>query len=65
LVLLLAAVFPANVNAALNEIPLRGEPPTPLRLRAPMQLLFIGMVWWTSIKEPATPRGVEEQLNTT
>jgi uncharacterized membrane protein len=65
LVLLLAAVFPANVNAALNEIPLRGEPPTPLWLRAPMQLLFIGMVWWTSIKEPATPRRGEEQLNTT
>ena len=65
LVLLLVALFPANVNAALNEIPLRGEAPTPLWLRAPMQLLFIGMVWWTSIKEPATtPRG-EEQPNTT
>jgi uncharacterized membrane protein len=49
LVLLLVAVFPANVNAALNGIPLGGEPPTPLWLRAPMQLLFIGMVWWTSV----------------
>jgi uncharacterized membrane protein len=50
LVLLLVAVFPANVNAALNGIPLGGEAPTPLWLRAPMQLLFIGMLWWTSIK---------------
>ena len=61
LVLLLVALFPANVNAALNEIPLRGEAPTPLWLRAPMQLLFIGMVWWTSIKEPASTQGVWEE----
>jgi uncharacterized membrane protein len=49
LVLLLVAQFPANVNAALGRIPLGGEPPTPLWLRTPMQILFIGMVWWTSI----------------
>jgi uncharacterized membrane protein len=49
LVLLLVAQFPANVNAALNGIPLGGEPPTPLWLRTPMQVLFIAMVWWTSI----------------
>jgi uncharacterized membrane protein len=48
-VLLLIAQFPANVNAALNGIPLGGEAPTPLWLRTPMQLLFIVMVWWTSI----------------
>ena len=52
LVILLVALFPATVNAALNGIPLRGEPPTPLWLRLPIQLLFIGTVWWTSIKEP-------------
>ena len=57
LVLLLVALFPANVYAALNEIPLRGEAPTPLWLRGPIQLLFIGMVWWTSIKEPASSKG--------
>jgi uncharacterized membrane protein len=53
LVLLLVAMFSANVNAALNEIPLGGQDPTPLWLRTPMQLLYIGMVWWTSIKAPA------------
>jgi uncharacterized membrane protein len=51
LVLLLVALFPANVYAALGEIPLRGEAATPLWIRTPMQLLYIGMVWWTSIKE--------------
>jgi uncharacterized membrane protein len=49
LVLLLVAMFPANVNAVLNGIPLGGEPPTPLWLRTPMQILFIAMVWWTSV----------------
>ena len=64
LVLLLVALFPANVYAALNEIPLGGEPPTPLWLRGPMQLLFIMMVWWTSIKGSATPQRGEEQPTT-
>jgi uncharacterized membrane protein len=52
LVILLVAMFPANVNAALNGIPFRGEPPTPLWLRLPIQLLFIWTIWWTSIREP-------------
>jgi uncharacterized membrane protein len=56
LVLLLVALFPANVYAALSEIPLRGEAATPLWIRTPMQLLYIGMVWWTSIK--ARPKEV-------
>ncbi len=57
LVLLLVALFPANVYAALNEIPLRGEAATPLWIRTPMQLLYIGMLWWTSIKEPPNENG--------
>jgi uncharacterized membrane protein len=52
LVLLLVAMFPGNVYAALNEVPFRGEPPTSLWLRTPIQLLFIGMVWWTSVMKP-------------
>ena len=64
-VLLLVVLFPANVYAALSEIPLRGEAATPLWIRTPMQLLYIGMVWWTSIKEwPEEVRGpqVKEQV---
>ena len=65
LALLLIAMFPANVNAALNGIPLGGEAPTPLWLRTPMQLLFIALVWRTSITtrpgeatgQPTSPGG--------
>ena len=52
LALYLVAVFPANIFAALNEVTLRGAAATPLWVRAPMQLLYIVLVWWTSIKEP-------------
>ena len=65
LVLLLVALFPANVYAALNDIPLRGEAATPLWIRTPMQLLYIGMLWWTSIKahpKGAGPPRVEEPV---
>lgn len=44
LALLLVAMFPANVNAAIKGIPFRGRPPTPLWLRTPMQALFIAAV---------------------
>ena len=57
LVLLLVAMFSANVNAALNEIPLGSQDPTLLCLRTPMQLLYIGMVCWTSIKAPGKKDG--------
>jgi uncharacterized membrane protein len=57
LILLLVVMFTANVNAALNSIPLGGQDPTPLWLRTPMQLLYIGLVWWTSVKAPAKEDG--------
>ena len=49
LVLMLAAMFPANVNAARKGIALRGKLPTPLWIRGPMQLLFIGMTLWVAL----------------
>ncbi len=48
LVLLLVAMFPANVAAARKGVPLRGKPPTPLPLRFSLQLVFIGMTWWAT-----------------
>ena len=57
LVLLLAAMFPANVNAALNGITLGGDEPTSLWLRTPMQLLYIALVWWTSVKKEPEKKG--------
>ena len=51
LMLLLLALFPANVHAALNGIELGGREPTPLWLRTPMQLLYIVLVWWSAVRE--------------
>jgi uncharacterized membrane protein len=48
LVLLLVAMLPANVSAARRGVPMRGRAPTPLWLRIPMQLLFIGLTWWAT-----------------
>ena len=48
LVLLLIALFPANVAAARGRVPLRGKPPTPLPLRLALQLVFIGTAWWAT-----------------
>jgi uncharacterized membrane protein len=48
LIVMLLALFPANVKAARDRLTLRGRPATALWLRTPMQLLFIGMLWWVS-----------------
>ena len=48
LVLLLVALLPANVSAARRGVPMRGRAPTPLRLRIPMQILFVGLTWWAT-----------------
>ena len=49
LALLFVAMFPANINAALGQVPLRGRPATPLWLRVPMQLLFIALALWAAL----------------
>jgi uncharacterized membrane protein len=49
LVLLLVALFPANVYAALHGVQLRGSAASPLWYRAPLQLLWIATVWWSSV----------------
>ena len=64
LVLLMIVMFSANVNAALNGIPLGGDAATPLWLRTPMQILFIGMVWWTSIRQRPAHREPARQTAT-
>ena len=45
LIAMFVAMFPANVSAARRGVGIRGRPPTPLWLRAPMQLLFIAWAW--------------------
>jgi uncharacterized membrane protein len=48
LIALLIAMFPANVNAARSGTKLRGRAATPLVVRAPMQALWIGLLWWSA-----------------
>jgi|HubBroStandDraft_1064217.scaffolds.fasta_scaffold00537_7 uncharacterized membrane protein len=48
LILLLIGMFSANINAAVKGVTLRGKPATALWLRIPMQVLFIGLIWWAS-----------------
>lgn len=44
--LLLVAMFPANIYAAQHELTIAGRPATPLALRFPLQLFWVGALWW-------------------
>jgi len=46
LILLMAAMLPANVSAARRGIEIRGRSTTPLWLRIPMQILFVIWTWY-------------------
>ena len=48
LILLLLGMFVANVHGALKKMTLGGRPVTGLWLRTPMQILFIGLIWWAA-----------------
>jgi uncharacterized membrane protein len=50
LVLMLIALFPANVYAALSGVTLRGEAATALWLRTPIQMVWIAVLWWSTIR---------------
>ncbi len=53
LILLMAGMFTANVSAARRNLALNGKPVTPLTLRLPMQVLFMGVTWWTTLAKGA------------
>lgn len=50
LIALLLAIFPANIKAARRKLKVGGREATALWLRAPMQLLFIGLLWWSAAR---------------
>lgn len=54
LIALYVAVFPANVNMALNGIPLGDVELTPFQLwaRLPLQIVFIVWAWWVGRGAP-------------
>ena len=51
LIALLIAVFPANINQALNNIPIQGRAISPLVLwaRLPLQFVLMAWVWWCTL----------------
>jgi uncharacterized membrane protein len=52
LALLLIALFPANVYAALNGVTLRGASASSLWWRFPLQLFWLAVLWWSAIARP-------------
>jgi uncharacterized membrane protein len=56
LIVLLAALLPANVYAALEGVPLRGNDPTPLVFRIPLQIFWMSLLWWCSSKKSPAKR---------
>lgn len=50
LILFLIAVLPANIHAAQAGVTIGGTAATPLVPRVLLQLLFIGLVWWTGLR---------------
>ncbi|MGW0248790.1 DoxX family protein [Nocardia goodfellowii] len=48
LALLFVLMLPANIHAALDDIPLNGDPATPLWFRIPEQIGYIALALWGS-----------------
>jgi uncharacterized membrane protein len=50
--------FPANIYAALNQVPMGGHAwgPVYLLVRAPLQLILVVWAWWFTLR-PAVTRG--------
>jgi len=48
LIVLLVAMLPANIKAAQEGLQILGRPATPLLFRIPLQIVFIGLVWWST-----------------
>ncbi len=58
LIALLLAVLPANIYAAQAGITFRGAPPSPLIPRVGLQVLFIALLWWSSVRGSRPPSQV-------
>jgi uncharacterized membrane protein len=49
LIVFLLAVLPANIHAANTGATIGGQPVTPLVPRIALQVLFIVLIWWSSL----------------
>ncbi|MST94454.1 MAG: DoxX family membrane protein [Pedosphaera sp.] len=62
LILLLVAIFPANLHVALQgKMPGFDFSPLALWLRLPFQAVFIAWVWWVALKGEKENRRVGEE----
>jgi uncharacterized membrane protein len=50
LIVFLLAVLPANVHAAQAGVTLGGVPATPIVPRVALQMLFIGLLWFSGVR---------------
>jgi uncharacterized membrane protein len=48
LMLLLVAMFPANVHAVRTGLQIAGRRASPLVWRLPLQILWIASLWWVA-----------------
>lgn len=55
LIVMLLAILPANIHAAHAGVTLRGAPATPILPRVALQVLFIGLLWWSGVRAQRTP----------
>jgi uncharacterized membrane protein len=49
LIVLLVVMFPANIHAARTNHTIGGRPHTRMAVRLPLQLLWIGLLWWCGV----------------
>jgi uncharacterized membrane protein len=54
LIALLVGMFPANVHAAREGLMVAGRRATPVLWRLPLQLFWIGALWW--VRSPTAGR---------
>ncbi|TDD25120.1 DoxX family protein [Nonomuraea diastatica] len=54
LALLFVALLPANIHAAVADVPLAGGEASPLWERIPEQVLYIGIALWAAVHPPAS-----------
>lgn len=61
LIALFIAVFPANINQAINSIPIEGIPHHPMLywVRLPFQAVLIAWAWWYT-KRPTEQPGASQ-----
>jgi uncharacterized membrane protein len=52
---LYVVMFPANVHAAVADVPLAGNAPSPLWLRIPEQVLYIAIALWAARSADSAP----------